>query len=378
MRIAQISPLYESVPPHGYGGTERVVSYLTEELVRQGHQVTLFASGDSVTTAELAEACPRSLRLDPNCVDSLAPHLVMLEEVFRQAHRFDILHFHIDYLHFPFSKRQPQPRVTTLHGRLDLPELPALYGVYSQEPLISISDAQRRPLPGCNWQGTVYHGLPKDLHTYREQPGDYLAFLGRISPEKGLDKAIAIARGSGLPLRIAAKIDRADRDYYEEVIRPLLNDSGVEFIGEVGGPDKDDFLGHARALLFPINWPEPFGLVIIEALACGTPVIAFPCGSVPEILQDGLSGFVVGDVAEAVAAVQQINTLDRRRCRTVFEERFGVERMTGDYLTIYERLAVNRPGNGAARSAHYHELMRGPHEPERLVRKLRPKETPVL
>jgi glycosyltransferase involved in cell wall biosynthesis len=344
MRIAQVAPLYESVPPHAYGGTERVVSWLTEELVRQGHQVTLFASGDSVTAAELVPVCRQALRLDPSCVDQLAPHVVMVEEVYRQADRFDLIHFHIDYLHFPVSRRCPHAQVTTLHGRLDIPELPALYRTFPGMPVVSISDAQRAPLPWLNWQGTVYHGLPRHLHTFRGQPGTYLAFLGRVSPEKGLDRAIAIARRTGRPLRIAAKVDRADRDYFRDVIKPLLCAAGslVEFLGEVGGKDKDEFLGHAFALLFPIDWPEPFGLVMIEALACGTPVIACRRGSVPEVMTDGVTGFVVEDVDESVAAVERVASLDRRQCRAVFEARFSAERMARDYLTIYRRLVRQR------------------------------------
>ncbi len=340
MRIAQVAPLHESVPPHLYGGTERVVSWLTEELVRQGHEVTLFASGDSVTRAQLVPVCPRALRLDPTCVDALAVHLLLLEEVFRDPERFDVLHFHCDYLHFPFSRRQPRPRVTTLHGRLDLAQLPPLYREYRREPVISISAAQRRPLPWLNWQGTVHHGLPADLHTFRAASDDYLAFLGRISPEKRVDRAIEIARVTGRPLKIAAKVDRADRDYYEEEIVPLLKKAGslVEFIGEVGGSAKDEFLGRAAALLFPIDWPEPFGLVMIEALACGTPVIAFRNGSVPEVLDEGVTGFVVDDVAGAVRAVQRLGELSRRRCRAVFEARFEAARMAGDYVAIYRRL----------------------------------------
>jgi glycosyltransferase involved in cell wall biosynthesis len=353
MRIAQVAPLYESVPPHAYGGTERVVSWLTEELVRQGHQVTLFASGDSVTAAELVPACRQALRLDPGCVDQLAPHLVMVEEVYRQADRFDLVHFHIDYLHFPVSRRCPHPQLTTLHGRLDIPELPALYRTFPAMPVVSISDAQRAPLPWLNWQGTVQHGLPLHLHTFREQPGGYLAFLGRVSPEKGLDRAIAIARRTGRPLKIAAKVDRADRDYFHDVIKPLLCAAGslVEFLGEVGGRDKDEFLGNAHVLLFPIDWPEPFGLVMIEALACGTPVIAFNRGSVPEVMVDGVTGFIVADVDEAVAAVGQVAGLDRRRCRAVFEARFSAERMARDYLALYRRLLRQRAPTAAGDGA---------------------------
>ncbi len=341
MRIAQVAPLYESVPPQLYGGTERVVSWLTEELVRQDHDVTLFASGDSVTQARLVPVCPRALRLDPNSVDPLAMHLVALEHVFREQRRFDIIHFHSDYLHFPFSRRQPWPHVTTLHGRLDIPELECLYREYHGMPVVSISNAQREPLPRLNWQGTVYHGLPRDLLHFQNGGGGYLAFLGRVSPEKGLDRAITIAERVGMRLRVAAKVDRADREYFEETIRPLLKASEplVEFIGEVGGREKDEFLGQAAAVLFPIVWPEPFGLVMVEAMACGTPVIAFRRGSVPEVMQDGVTGFIVDTVDEAVRAVGRLGELNRRRCRDVFEKRFAAARMARDYVAIYRRLA---------------------------------------
>lgn len=337
LRIAQVAPLYESVPPKLYGGTERIVSYLTEELVRQGHEVTLFASGDSVTRARLVAACPRSLRLDPGCVDPLAHHLVLLEEVFRRVDDFDVLHFHVDYLCFPFTRRLPVPHVTTLHGRLDIPDLIPLHREYRGMPVTSISDAQRAPLPWLNWRGTVHHGLPADLHRGIDEPEAYLAFLGRISPEKGLDRAIEIARRAGLPLRIAAKIDHADLAYYEEVIKPLLAQPHVDFVGEIGEAEKQRFLGNARALLFPIDWPEPFGLVMIEAIACGTPVIAFRRGSVPEVLSDGEAGFVVSTVEEAVEAVGRLDEISRRGCRAVFERRFTARRMAREYLQIYRR-----------------------------------------
>jgi glycosyltransferase involved in cell wall biosynthesis len=364
MRIAQVTPLFESVPPKTYGGTERVVSYLTEELVRQGHDVTLFASGDSATRARLIAPCPRSLRLDPGCVDQQAHHLVMLEQVFRDLSRFDIVHFHIDYLHFPLSKRLKEPHVTTLHGRLDLPDLPPLYRCYADLPLVSISNAQRRPLPWANWKGTVYHGLPEDLFTFRPEPGDYLAFLGRISPEKGIAEAIEIAKRAGLPLRVAAKIDPRDWKYYKEEIEHLFNDPLIEFLGEIGGRDKEEFLGGARAVLFPIRWPEPFGLVMIEAMACGTPVIAFPCGSVPEVMEDGVTGFVVDNIEQAVAAVGRLDEFDRFGCRQAFERRFSARRMAADYLKIYRhilqtdhklqpaRIPLLRDGDGQARRVH--------------------------
>jgi len=348
MKIAQVAPLYESVPPKLYGGTERVVSYLTEELVRQGHQVTLFASGDSVTQARLVQACARSLRLDQECVDQLAHHIVLLEQVFRQASAFDLIHFHLDYLHFPLSGRQPIPTVTTLHGRLDLPDLVPLYQMFPSMPVVSISDAQRAPLPWVNWLGTVYHGLPKDLYTFRETPGTYLAFLGRISPEKGVEQAIAIAQRVGMPLKIAAKVDRADREYFQEVVQPLLKHPLVAYVGEVGGNNKDAFLGEAYALLFPIDWPEPFGLVMIEAMACGTPVIAYPRGSVPEVLEDGVTGWIVEGIEEAVQAVERVPALSRTRCRQVFEEHFSASRMARDYLRLYTKLLGGRSGRAAA------------------------------
>jgi glycosyltransferase involved in cell wall biosynthesis len=338
VRIAQVAPLHESVPPKLYGGTERVVSYLTEELVRQGHDVTLFASGDSVTSAVLAPACPEALRLNPSAVDHLAHHITMLEDVFSQSENFDIVHFHIDYLHFPLSRRQRIPNVTTLHGRLDIPDLQPLYQRFSDMPVVSISDAQREPLPNVNWQGTVYHGLPERQYTFHEQTGKYLAFLGRISPEKGVDRAIEIASRAGIPLKIAAKVDRADQEYFDSIIRPLLDNPLVEFIGEIGYPDKDEFLGNALALLFPINWPEPFGLVMIEAMACGTPVIAHPYGSVPEVIEEGRTGFLVNDVADAVKAIDGVAKISREECRQRFEERFSAQRMASDYLAVYKRL----------------------------------------
>jgi glycosyltransferase involved in cell wall biosynthesis len=333
-----------------YVGTERVVSYLTEELVRQGHDVTLFASGDSVTRAKLIPFGPRALRLDPTCVDGLALHLVMLEEVFRQAPRFDVIHFHVDYLHYPLSRRIGVPHVTTLHGRLDLPELRRLYAEFDDVPVVSISDAQRRPLPGANWQATVYHGLPPDLHRCRDRPGDYLAFLGRVSPEKRVDRAVEIARRAGMRLKVAAKVDAADVAYFRREIEPLFRQPHVEFVGEIGEADKGAFVGGARAVLFPIDWPEPFGLVMIEAMACGTPVIAWPAGSVPEVIDEGLTGFVVDTIDAAVGAVRRAADLDRRRCRAVFEERFGAARMARDYVAVYRRLAPARGGAGPGRA----------------------------
>ncbi len=343
MRIAQVAPLYESVPPRFYGGTERIVSYLTEELVRLGHDVTLFASGDSRTEAQLRAACPRSLRLDRGCKDSLAHHIVLLEMVSQHAREFDIIHYHIDYIHFPVIRRINQRALTTLHGRLDLPDLIPLYQEYREMPLVSISDAQRTPLSWANWQATVYHGLPQDLYDFQEKPGRYLAFLGRVSPEKGCDQAIEISRRTGIPLKIAAKVDAADQAYFDEVLRPRLSEPGIEFIGEIGEQEKGAFLGQALALVFPIDWPEPFGLVMIEALACGTPVLALSRGSVPEILTDGITGFVAGTVPDLVRAVERIGSIERRACRRVFEERFSDRRMGQDYLEVYHRLAAATP-----------------------------------
>src|SRR5713101_2921439 len=338
MRIAQVSPLYESVPPKNYGGTERIVSYLTEELVAQGHEVTLFASGDSRTKARLISPCSRSFRSNGNSSDSVAYSLLLLEQVFRQANDFDLIHFHIDCLHFPFCRREPCRQLTTLHGRLDLPHLLTLFREYAGMPVVSISNSQRQPLPDLNWQGTVYHGLPRNLHTFRPNPGDYLAFLGRICPEKGLHRAIKVAERSGMKIKIAAKIDDADFEYYESKIKPLMNRPDVEFLGEIGGKAKDDFLGHAYALLFPIDWPEPFGLVMIEAMACGTPVLAFRHGSVAEIIDHGVTGIIVDTMDEAVRMLPKALTLDRRKIRRRFEDRFTATRMAKDYLQVYRSL----------------------------------------
>jgi glycosyltransferase involved in cell wall biosynthesis len=345
LRIAQVAPLYERVPPLLYGGTERVVSYLTEELVRQGHDVTLFASGDSITAARLISVCPQAFRLNPHGVDAQALHLVMLEEVVERLTRFDIVHFHTDYLHFPLARRLQFPRLTTLHGRLDIPELAPLYDVYHDEPLVSISDNQRRPLPRAHWQATVHHGLPPDLCRFSERRG-YLAFLGRISPEKRVDRAIEIAARAGLPLKIAAKVDRADRSYFESAIEPLLGQAHVEFVGEIGDEVKSAFLGGARALLFPIDWEEPFGLVMIEAMAAGTPVVAFRRGSVPEILTHGVTGFMVDTVDEAVEAVRQVATLPRAPIRETFDRRFTVARMAEDYVHVYRQLMSQQEPDG--------------------------------
>jgi glycosyltransferase involved in cell wall biosynthesis len=348
MRIAQVAPLYESVPPQLYGGTQRVVSYLTEELVRQGHEVTLFASGDSQTRAKLVPACPRALWRDESCKETLPHHVRLMEMVFRDTSRFDVIHFHCDYLHWVLLRRHPCPNVTTLHGRIHVPDLLPLLEGYPEVPLVSISDDQRQPIPWANWRATVHHGLPCDLHTFRDRPGDYLAFLGRISPEKRLDRAIAIARGAGIRLKVAAKIYPEERAYFQQAIEPLLHESRgwVDFLGEVGGREKDEFLGNARALLFPIDWPEPFGLVMIEALACGTPVIAWPGGSVPEVIEDGVTGFVVDSVEEAVGAVQRVQWLNRTDCRRAFEDRFGAARMARNYLEVYQRLVTGGADRG--------------------------------
>ncbi|ATB27332.1 glycosyltransferase family 4 protein [Melittangium boletus] len=339
MRIAQVSPLIESVPPRRYGGTERVVAYLTEELIEQGHDVTLFASGDSLTRARLVSPCARALRAGSGFHDPL-PHLtLMLEQVLSEAYRFDVIHFHTECVHFPLSRRLRLPQLTTLHGRLDLPGLKGLYREFRDMPLVSISDDQREPLSWAHWLGTVHHGLPEALYPFHPEPGKYLAFLGRISPEKGVVQAIHIAEALGLPLRIAAKLGTPDRAYFEAEVEPLLRRGpGAEFIGEIGEDEKADFLGQAMALLFPIDWPEPFGLVMIEALACGTPVIAFRRGAVPEILKHGLTGFIVDDLDGAIRAGARLSCLDRYQCRLEFERRFSARRMAQDYVMLYQEL----------------------------------------
>lgn len=342
MNIAQVAPLYESVPPQYYGGTERVVSQLTEELVRQGHSVTLFASGDSETDAVLVPICPRALRLDEGCVDSMAHHILMMERVAQRAGQFDVIHFHIDYLHYNLSRTRQWPHLTTLHGRLDLPDLAPLYHEFTDMPVVSISDAQRRPLPQADWQDTVYHGLSETLFSYNSEPEDYLAFLGRISPEKRVDRAVEIAGRAELPLKVAAKVDPVDQEYFDTTVEPLFEADHVDFLGEIGEGEKQEFLGNARALLCPIDWPEPFGLVLIEALACGTPVIAFPHGSIPELIEEGVTGFVVDTVDEAVEAVRRLPEISRRTCRQAFEERFTAARMARDYLRVYEGVLAER------------------------------------
>lgn len=340
MRIAQVAPLMERVPPELYGGTERVVSYLTEELVRQGHQVTLFASGDSVTSAQLVPCSDRALRLDPAAPSPLPQHLIMVEKVRRCARDFDVIHFHVDYLHFPLCRQTRWRALTTLHGRLDLPEVATFYREFDELPLVSISNSQRAPMPPVNWTGTVYHGLPRDLYSYQPKRGNYLAFIGRMSPEKRPDRAIEIARRTGFRLKMAAKVDRADEAYFNERIRPLLRHPLVEFIGEVGENEKSALLSNARALLFPVDWQEPFGLVMIEAMACGTPVVAWRRGSVPEVIKDGIDGLIVDSIEDAVAAVERVGDLDRAQVRADFVERFSAERMAADYVEMYGRLAL--------------------------------------
>ena len=338
MKIAQIAPLYESVPPRCYGGTERVVHWITERLVELGHEVTLFASGDSISGARLVSPVKRSLRTDNQVVDYLAPHFTLMEMVEDEAPNFDVIHSHIDYLYYPLMKRNPNSYLTTLHGRLDIPELQALYRKYNQLPLISISDSQRKPVPFANWKKTIYHGLPLHLFKFNPEGGKYLTFVGRISPEKRIDRAIKIAVNADIPFRFAAKIDKVDREYFELKIKHLLKHPLVEFLGEINDMEKQELYGNALGLLYPIDWPEPFGLAMIEALACGTPVIAYRNGSVPEVINDGITGFIVNSQEEAVAAVKKLPQLSRFKCRQIFEQRFSVQRMVNDYLSVYESI----------------------------------------
>lgn len=352
MKIAQIAPLCERVPPRFYGGTERIVSYLTEELVRQGHDVTLFASGDSETSAHLVSCAEMALRLDPSVKDYLPYHVIMLDEVARRADEFDVLHFHIDILHYPMVRAFADRTLTTLHGRLDLPDMKPFYAAFPQAPLVSISHQQRAPMaPGLNWAGMVQHGLPPDLLEFTAKPsGDYLAFLGRISPEKRPDRAIEIALAAGVPLKIAAKVDKVDQVYWDTIVEPMVAaNPSIDYIGEISEQEKSEFLGNARALLFPIDWPEPFGLAMIEAMACGTPVIAFRSGSVPEVMDHGRTGFIVDTVAEAAAVVPAAFNLDRTAVRATFERRFAVERMARDYVDIYRSLPGVRAEAGRLR-----------------------------
>jgi glycosyltransferase involved in cell wall biosynthesis len=340
VRIAQVAPLYESVPPRAYGGTERVVSYLTEALVQMGHDVTLFASGDSVTSANLVPLVPQGLRLDAHPRDGVVWHTIMMQAVLNEAHSFDVIHFHTDVLQLPLGRHCPTPCVSTAHGRLDLPDLKSLFRCFPRHPMVSISDSQRAPLPWVNWRATVHHGLPLGLYSFHPQAQGYFAFVGRISPEKRADRAIEIAKACGMPLRIAAKVDAADRDYFHAVIEPLLTHPLVTYLGEVDDAAKDELLGNATALLMPIDWPEPFGLVMIEALACGTPVVAYRHGSVPELIEHGVTGFVVDDQQQAIEAARQVGRIDRRRCRDVFEQRFSSRVMARRYLDVYRQLVA--------------------------------------
>lgn len=339
MKIAQVAPLWESVPPKLYGGTERIVSYVTEELVRMGHDVTLFASGDSQTAARLEGICSHALRLNTGIFNRDAPLTMLLEKSFGTTDGFDVIHSHLDFLGFPLGRRSIVPVVTTLHGRLDLPELEPVFREFAEMPLVSISDAQRRPLPWANWQATIHHGLPHDLYTFHPRAEGYLAFLGRISPEKRPDHAIEIAKLTGLPLRIAAKVDPADQQYFQSEIEPLLDHPLIEFLGEISDAQKNEFVGNAMALVCPYDWPEPFGLVLIEALACGTPVLAYRRGSIPEIIDNGITGFVCETLAEMADAVGRLPLIDRARCRASFDARFTADRMARDYVALYERIA---------------------------------------
>lgn len=340
MKIAQVAPLYESVPPAAYGGTERVVSYLTEALAQMGHDVTLFASADSVTSATLIGVVPRGLRLDPARPDPLVWHTIMMDMVLEDAPSFEVIHFHTDVLHLPLVERCTTPCLATAHGRFDLPDLQPLFRRFPEQPMVSISDSQRAPLPWLNWRATVHHGLPLGLYSFHANPRDYFAFVGRISPEKRVDRAIAIAKACGTPLHIAAKVDAADREYFASTIEPLLDDPLVTYFGEVGDAGKEALIGQARALLMPVDWPEPFGLVMIEALACGTPVIAWRHGAVPEIVDDGATGFVVDSMEQAIAAARTVGSISRQRCRETFERRFSARVMARAYLDVYRELVA--------------------------------------
>lgn len=347
MKIAQVAPLFESVPPVAYGGTERVVANLVDELLACGHEVTLFASADSRSRAEIVPVCPKALRLDTTCRDHLSWHVLMLERVMQQAGRFDIVHFHTGHLHFPLARRLGVPHLTTMHGRLDFTELAPLHEEFSDVPLVSISNSQRQPLAGANWVATIPHGLADTLRPSLE-PGSYFAFLGRICPEKGIDRAIHIATALDIPLKVAAKVDPADTRYFEQEIEPLLGNPLIEFIGEIGEDRKSEFLGQARAVLFPIDWPEPFGLVMIESLACGTPVVAFRNGSVPEIIDDQQTGFIVDTMEEAIAAARCVQRLSRAACRKEFEQRFTARRMAEQYTATYARMIKKHRSAAAA------------------------------
>jgi len=347
MRIAQIAPLMESVPPKCYGGTERVVSWLTEELVKQGHDVTLFASGDSSTTANLVSIAETSLRTHPIYRDPLAHHILLANEVLRRVGDFDIIHSHIDYLLFPYIRMRRACALNTLHGRLDLPDLVPIYKEFSDIPVVSISDGQRKPLTTANWLATVHHGLPEDLYSFVEKPKDYLLFLGRICPEKRPDRAIKIAEATGHRLVIAAKIDRVDQVYFEEQIKPLLQSPNIDFIGEVFEHEKNELIGNAKAVLFPIDWPEPFGIVMIEAMACGTPIVAFNHGSVGEIIDDKVTGYICSNLEQAIKAVEGLEQIDRKQCRDTFERRFTAKRMASDYLELYKQVVGMKDENAS-------------------------------
>ncbi|MEF3076700.1 glycosyltransferase family 4 protein [Methylobacter sp. Wu1] len=352
MKIAQVAPLHESVPPKTYGGTERVVHYLTEALVQQGHEVTLFASADSRTSAKLHAIVPEALRLAPEKRDPVAWHMLQLAQVSSVAESFDFIHFHTDYFHFPLWRKMRTPQVTTLHGRLDLPDLKSLFNEFLDMPVISIANHQRDPLPMACWTDTVYNGIPIDLYDFQSDAGEYLAFLGRMSPEKGAEAAIEIALNAGMPLKMAAKIDDLDREYFETRIRPHLDHPLIEFIGEVDERGKNELLGGAKALIFPIAWPEPFGLVMIEAMACGTPVIAYRRGSVPEVMINGVTGYVVASKEEAVSAIDRIDQIDRGVCRSYFEERFSAERMAKNYVNAYQKLMVQQENSRSDSGAY--------------------------
>jgi glycosyltransferase involved in cell wall biosynthesis len=356
MKIAQVAPLIESVPPRLYGGTERIVSYLTEDLVRLGHDVTLFASGDSITSAELVPCCTRALRLDPTVRDTIPHFMLMIDKVRERAEEFDVIHFHIDLFHFPLFRTLAGRTLTTLHGRQDLGDLKPFYSRFGEMPLVSISNDQRKPLSHANFVATIHHGLPPELHRPSFEQGSYLAFLGRISQEKRPDRALRIARAAGIPLKIAAKVDKVDEDYFRNDILPLIDGPGVEFIGEINEREKTKFLGEAAALLFPVDWPEPFGLVMIEAMACGTPVLAFRCGSIPEVIEDGITGKVVDNEEEAIAALPAILSYDRRAVRQRFEERFTAARMAKDYVRAYRQLLRTNTSNGKTQSSWPRQL----------------------
>ncbi|MBI2953648.1 MAG: glycosyltransferase family 4 protein [Chloroflexi bacterium] len=341
MRIAQLAPLFESVPPKLYGGTERVVSYLTDELVRRGHEVTLFASGDSVTLAKLVSLCPTSIRTNPTILDPYVHLIGQIGLAFDNAGEFDLIHSHVDYFTYPLLRYTNTPTVTTLHGRLDLPELQSVYSVYPEVNLISISNSQRLPLANAHWLATVYNGVPMEDFRLQTRPGDYLAFLGRIAPEKQVDVAIDVAKRVGMKLKIAAKVDKVDREYFEAVIKPKLDDPLIEHIGEIDQKAKSDFLGGAYALIFPINWPEPFGLAMTEAMACGTPVVAMRRGSVPEVVKHGKTGFICDTVDDILDSLKKIDTIDRRDCRQHVEERFSVRAMVDAYEAAYRKLLAS-------------------------------------